>query len=210
MNSALKRHKRPVADHFLDRASLRVILTADPQDICEQVKALWEAPFFRRLEDELERALRQHADLAFLILEPFSHSKTQTDPILALAELVAHIRPLLDGGETLGRVGAERLGLIAPNAGRIKARAIAARLTEHRQNDESFSMRVGFSCISALSGQDHGDAQSMLLELYKHALVMLLRVEDANSDAPVDQADVARHFLVEPDEKKFLFFGGTS
>ena len=182
-----------------------------PGETCYLTRAFRPDLFALQMREEMSRALRHNADLALIVFA--GATPLDEHGLVTLAEAARHE---MGGGETLARLDAEHLAIIAPGARQLKARALAERILDHFAASLQLATAGPPACTAARAGIACFSPDGTVADPVKMTEKLREQAFSALESAPPNQARLfqrdtrpmsEKSVLVQAGEKQFLFFG---
>ena len=214
MNNAHKNTKLQVCSAGLAPDVCAEYEQQNAAELCPFSGLMHSGPFFRRLVDEVQRAMRLHSSLGLLVFAPL---EAKAQELLCPAcspcfgACAATMASNTHGGESAGHIGLCYLALLVPGAGPVKARSVMARMqgalgAEAGLETAENPVKSGFAVLEP-AAKNAQSPQALALELVHRALAHCENQDDAQAQQPTPPHIREQHFFVEVSEKHFLFFG---
>ncbi len=215
MNNAHKNNKLQVCSAGLAPDVCAEYEQQNAAELCPFSGLMHSGPFFRRLVDEVQRAVRLHSSLGLLVFAPLE-GKAQELLCPACAPsfglCAATMADNTHGGESAGHIGLCYLALLVPGAGPVKVRSVMARMQAALGAATGLKaaenpVKSGFAVLEPAAHNKAQSPEAFARELVHRALAHCEGQDDAQGQQPTPPQIREQHFFVEVSEKHFLFFG---
>lgn len=214
MNSAHKNNKLQICSAGLAPDVCAEYGQQNAAELCPFSGLMRSGPFFRRLVDEVQRAMRLHSSLGLLVFAPL---EAKAQELLCPAcspcfgACAATVASTTHGGESAGHIGLCYLALLVPGAGPVKVRSVMARMQGALDAAKGLktaenTVKSGFAVLEP-AAHNTQSPEAFAHELVRRALAHCEGQDDTQGQQTNPQQLREQHFFVEVSEKHFLFFG---